>query len=90
LCGQKEANILAPVAAANELAAGNGNVVVVCFIALAGQLFVSLGKWIKRVCKAVAKCVESLKSGNLQRIASRHELESDEFSTAFQKALELI
>ena len=44
----------------------------------------------KRVCKAVAKCVESLKSGNLQRIASRHELESDEFSTAFQKALELI
>jgi hypothetical protein len=44
----------------------------------------------QRVCKAVAKCVESLKSGNLQRIASRHELEGDEFSTAFDKALELI
>jgi|LakMenEpi03Aug12_release.lakeMendotaPanAssembly.Ray.scaffolds.fasta_scaffold881022_3 hypothetical protein len=44
----------------------------------------------QRVSKAVAKCVESLKAGNLQRIASRHELESDEFSTAFQKALELV
>ena len=44
----------------------------------------------QRVCKAVAKCVESLKTGNLQRIASRHELESDEFSTAFEKALKLI
>ena len=44
----------------------------------------------QRVSKAVAKCVESLKTGNLQRIASRHELESDEFSTAFQKALELV
>ena len=44
----------------------------------------------KRLSKAVMQCVESTKIDNLQRIASRYELESDEFSTAFEKALALV
>ena len=44
----------------------------------------------KRLSKAVMQCVESTKLGNLQRIASRYELESDEFSTAFEKASALV
>ena len=44
----------------------------------------------KRLSKAVMHCVESTKIDNLQRIASRYELESDEFSTAYEKALALV
>lgn len=44
----------------------------------------------KRLSKAVIHCVESTKIDNIQRIASRYEMESDEFSTAFEKALALV
>ena len=44
----------------------------------------------KRLSKAVMHCVESTKIDNLQRIASRYELESDEFSTAYEKASALV
>lgn len=44
----------------------------------------------KRLSKAVMHCVESTKIDNLQRIASRYGLESDEFSTAYEKALALV
>lgn len=44
----------------------------------------------ERLSKTVMHCVESAQLRNLQRIASRHELESDEFSTAYEKALALV
>jgi nucleoid-associated protein YejK len=44
----------------------------------------------KRLSKAVMQCVESTKIDNLQRVASRYELESDEFSTAYEKASGLV
>jgi len=44
----------------------------------------------KRLSKVVMQCVESTKLGNLQRVASRYELESDEFSTAYEKASGLV
>lgn len=44
----------------------------------------------KRLSKAVMHCVESAEIDNLQRIASRYELESDEFSTAYEKASALV